>query len=203
MRLVYKSILNILLLPFLVMAQDDISISTGIVGNGKYLGGKTADGQTTVPMLGIDANGNTVQNALSGKASIMAVAKTPIAQADASGLSLVGSGAGIKYHAYVPTLAATPAAANQYRPGLNVVPTNAANNAAFLGAATITPGEEFIITNNAGAAVRVKASGGATLNGATAGGYISVANLATVICRSASTTNQTCEQPVIPTPAGP
>lgn len=102
---------------------------------------------------------------------------------------------------YVPTAAATPVAGtNLIKPGLNVVPTNAANNAMFIGAATPVAGQEFIVVNNAGAAVRLKASGGATLNGATAGGWISVASLATVHCFTASTANQVCLQPVIPTP---
>lgn len=106
--------------------------------------------------------------------------------------------------AYVPTLAATPAVnTNSFQPGLNVVPTNAANNAAFIGPATPIVGQCFTIVNNAGAAIRAKAAGGATLNGATAGGYISIASLATVVCCTASATNQICQQPVIPTPAGP
>lgn len=121
------------------------------------------------------------------------------------GTSLVfSSGANSVLTAYVPTLAATPVAGtNQFLPGLNVVPTHAANTAGFLGAATPVPGQQFTIVNESGNAIRVKAAGGATLNGATAGGYISVANLATVDCITASSGNQICRQPVIPTPAGP
>lgn len=117
---------------------------------------------------------------------------------------IFGAGAGETYTPYVPTAAATPVAGtNIVRPGLNVVPTNAANNALFIGPATPVPGDHFIVSNNAGAAIRLKAAGGATLNGATAGGYISVASLATVECFTQSATNQVCLQPVIPTPAGP
>lgn len=105
---------------------------------------------------------------------------------------------------YVPTMAATPAAAtNKFQPGLNVVPTAAANTAAFLGDATPVPGQHFVINNSMANAVRIKAAGGATLNGATAGGYIALPALATVDCYTASATNQVCMQPVIPTPAGP
>ncbi len=50
-----------------VFAQDDISLSVGIVGNGKKLGAKTYDGQTTVGVLGIDSGGNTALSALSGE----------------------------------------------------------------------------------------------------------------------------------------
>ena len=104
----------------------------------------------------------------------------------------------------VPTMAATPAAGtNEFYPGLNIVPTAAANTAALLGPSTPVPGQKFVINNASGASVRVKAAGGATLNGATAGGYIVLASLATVQCFTASLTNQVCLQPVIPTPAGP
>lgn len=103
-----------------------------------------------------------------------------------------------------PTLAATPVAAtNQFYPGLNIVPTIAANVAAFIGPATPVPGQEFIIVNEGANAIRAKAAGGATLNGATAGGYISIASKATVQCFTETTGNQVCLQPVIPTPAGP
>lgn len=114
------------------------------------------------------------------------------------------SGVNAQLAAYVPTLAATPVTGtNRYLPGLNIIPTNAANNAGFLGASTPVVGQQFRIVNASGAAQRIKASGGATLNGATAGGYISIASLATVDCITASATNQVCLQPVIPTPAGP
>ncbi len=114
------------------------------------------------------------------------------------------SGVNAQLAAYVPTLAATPVVGtNQFLPGLNIIPTNAASNAAFIGVSTPVVGQQFRIVNASGAAQRIKAAGGATLNGATAGGYISIASLATVDCITASATNQVCLQPVIPTPAGP
>lgn len=118
--------------------------------------------------------------------------------------SVMSVGANVQLAAYVPTMAATPVTGtNFFAPGLSIVPTAAANTAAFLGPATPIAGQQFRINNNSGASVRVKAAGGATLNGATAGGYIVVPNLATVDCLTASTSNQVCMQPVIPTPAGP
>lgn len=121
------------------------------------------------------------------------------------GTSVVfSSGANDVLTAYVPTMVATPVTGtNMFSPGLNIIPTAAANTAAFIGPATPIAGQQFRIVNASGATVRVKAAGGATLNGATAGGYISVVNLATVDCITASTGNQVCLQPVIPTPAGP
>lgn len=62
-----KLLFTLLLIPLIALAQDDISISTGIIGGGKLLGAKTADNQTTVGILGIDSSGNTVIKALSGK----------------------------------------------------------------------------------------------------------------------------------------
>lgn len=124
---------------------------------------------------------------------------------DGSGNISIQTGAALIPPAYVPTMAATPVAGtNMVVPGINVVPTAAANTAAFIGAATPVANQRFTVINNSGAAIRLKASGGATLNGATAGGYISVANLATVECITMpGLTNQVCMQPVIPTPAGP
>lgn len=110
----------------------------------------------------------------------------------------------VQMAAFVPTTAATPVAGtNIVKPGLNVVPTAAANDALFIGASTPVVGQQFRVVNSGPNAVRLKAAGGATLNGATAGGYITVATLATVDCITASATNQVCQQPVIPTPAGP
>ena len=103
-----------------------------------------------------------------------------------------------------PTLAATPVAGtNMFLAGLNVVSSSTATHAAFLGKSTPVPGERFVIVNNTANIIRAKAAGGATLNGATAGGYIAIAALATVECVTASSGNQICQQPVIPTPAGP
>ncbi len=114
------------------------------------------------------------------------------------------SGVNAQLAAFVPTVAATPVAnVNLIRPGLNIVPTAAANTALFIGVATPVVGQQFVVTNSGPNAVRLKAAGGATLNGATAGGFISVASLATVQCYTASASNQVCLQPVIPTPAGP
>lgn len=123
-----------------------------------------------------------------------------------------GYGAEVRFQAgfaprlapFVPTLAATPVVGtNEFRPGLNVVPTVALNAAAILGPSTPVPGQHFIINNSGPNAVFVKAGGGATLNGATAGGKIALPSLATVECVTASATNQICLQPVIPTPSAP
>jgi len=174
--------------PLLAYGQDDISLSTGIVGGGKFLGAKTADNQTTVPSLGIDANGNTVINALAGKSVILAVGKTPSA-------ALLGINS--------PVLIATPiTGTNFFAPGLNIVPaTVTASTAAFLGAATPTPGTSFTIYNSSASSVFVKAAGGATINGATAGGKFTLATLCRVTCEYTSATNASCAVPTCLTPS--
>jgi len=107
--------------------------------------------------------------------------------------------------ATVPTMAATPVvSANSFLPGLNVIGAASASTAAILGASsTPTVGDHFIISNASGQTVRIKAAGAATLNGATAGGFITIPNLATVECFTQAVGNQVCLQPVIPTPQGP
>lgn len=127
---------------------------------------------------------------------------TPVAKVNSSGIRSY-AGFGLNGDIYVPTPAATPATSNQIKPGLNAVATAAANVAMYIGDPTPVAGQAFTFINGAGNAVRLKAAGGATLNGATAGGYIVVAVGATVQCYTQSATNQVCLQPVIPTPAGP
>ena len=78
-----KNLINVLIAVTLcsvsAMAQDDISQGNGIIGNGRFLGAKTYDSQTTVPVLGVDSSSNTVVNALSGKSVILAANKTAVA----------------------------------------------------------------------------------------------------------------------------
>jgi hypothetical protein len=47
-------------------AETVISISTGIIGGGQYLGAKTVDNQTTVGVLGVNSSNSTVVNGLAG-----------------------------------------------------------------------------------------------------------------------------------------
>jgi hypothetical protein len=61
------SALTVLSIATLAMTDDNISIATGIIGAGRLLGAKTADNQTTVGVLGVDSNGNTTVQSLSGK----------------------------------------------------------------------------------------------------------------------------------------
>lgn len=124
---------------------------------------------------------------------------TPIVETDYRGAQFI--------RAYVPTMAATPVAGtNDILGGISVIPTAAANTAALLptpiGANLV---EVKRVINNSGASVRVKAGGTNTINGATAGGYIVLANLEALTCETTSATNHRCklDTGVLPTPAGP
>lgn len=103
----------------------------------------------------------------------------------------------------VPTMAATPVAGtNVISPGVNVVPTAAANTAALLPA-TPVPGQRFTIINNGPNAIRVKAGGASAINGGSAGNYISVATLQQADCVTIGAAAHNCALKTVPTPAGP
>jgi len=64
-----KKLLLIALLALcasMAFAQEEISISTGVIGNGRYLGAKTYDGQLTIGVLGLDSSGNAVLKSNAG-----------------------------------------------------------------------------------------------------------------------------------------
>lgn len=66
-----KHFIKLFLLTLLVsvsaFAQDNISIDPGPIGNGRLLGAKTYDGQTTVGVLGVDSASYTKLDSLSSK----------------------------------------------------------------------------------------------------------------------------------------
>lgn len=201
------------LLPVISYAQDDISINTGIIGNGRYLGAKTSDGQTTVPVLGVDSSGNTAINSLSGKTVVLSAAKTPLVNISASnGITLTTAGTYINGAVQVPVVAATPVTGTNFcGPGICAMPTFAAGGAVFVGAATPVAGTQFYIKNVSANTSRAKAAGGATINGAVAGGYIGLATgtsmhctyftVGDLVCDTYSTAGGTTA--ALPTPAGP
>lgn len=104
---------------------------------------------------------------------------------------------------YVPTMAATPVAGtNQIIPGLNIVPTAAANTAAMLRETPVV-GEQFVILNSGVNSVRIKSGGVATMNGVTAGGYVVLPALGRMTCQTTTASNNSCDLQALPTPAGP
>lgn len=192
-----KVLLALLLLPGLAFAQDDISAGD-VIGNGRYLGAKTSDGQTTVPVLGVDASGNTQINALSGKGVVAAIAKTPAAV-----LNSQGWGSAVAPN--VAVFIATPVAGtNKLIPGYNVpAATATASTKVFVGEAIPTPGTTYEFYNQSAATLHLAVPTVSTLNGATQGGYVAVASKGSATCKTVSGTNIDCRLNVNPTPAGP
>lgn len=113
------------------------------------------------------------------------------------------SNAAPRLAAYVPTLAATPAAGtNDFKIGFNVVPTAAANAAAIFPTPAAN-GQYLEVFNSGPNAVRLKAGGTNTINASAAGAYIPLATFQNAKCRSASTGAWVCAVDTVPTPAGP
>lgn len=86
-----RNLLLTILIAVPVFAQDDINLGN-IIGAGKYQGAKTSDGQTVVPVLGVNSNGNTEVNSLSGYGVDLSVQKTPIAKVVSGGVSFPVNG---------------------------------------------------------------------------------------------------------------
>lgn len=127
-----------------------------------------------------------------------------------AGLIFPSRGQSIQHTVYLVTPLASPTiGSNIVLPGYNVFPpTPTANAAAILEPSTGSnttpvPGQCMEFYNPGAATVRVKAGGGATMNGATAGGYVAVATLTSGKCCATSTSNYACVLHTNPTPAGP
>lgn len=162
-----------------------------------------ATSEVTVSNDDISFSGNTGVVAAPTAVALKA-AGANVATVNNRGIQFTSAGQGVTMPSYVPTLAATPVAGtNDFKPNtVNVVPTHAANVAGLLPPTPIV-GDQFVIKNAAGANIRVKAGGAATLNGATAGGYIVQGTGTIMHCYATAADNYDCDAPVQPTPAGP
>lgn len=170
--------------------------------NNTFIKQRNAAGTANISVLKVDSNDDTILNADSGDVGTFSVATTPVAGFATVGLTLPAQ-KGLRMEPYVPTMAATPAAGtNDFKPGLNVVPTAAANTAACL-AAVPSPGDSYEIFNNGPNAIRVKACGTPGINGAAAGSYIPLATFQKASCHANSATAYLCDVKTVPTPAGP
>lgn len=209
------------------LAEFVASMST-VKSNAEWLRCKNYAGTGDLLLLRGDTSDNTMVNAASTKSIRLAIAVTPAVDVSATGVVpfaddtiVLGSaskqykggffsqdtvfavGASPRIAAYVPTMAATPVAGtNDFKLGLNIVPTAAANTAGIMPTPAAA-GQPLEVYNNAGAAVRVKAGGTNTINGSAGGGYIPLAVQGTAKCRSLSTSAWACGTEVVPTPAGP
>lgn len=162
MRNILKSLLVALLAPALVLAQDNISQSTGIIGNGRLLGAQTYDGQTTVGILGIDSSGNTTIQSLSGSSVSIPGTMSLTGAATLSGdlinsTALKGVVLGASSRAANVTTATTAAV-----PLYVSVPGNVGSTAAFIATANATGGvtlDLFKTRATTGAATTIVNSG--------------------------------------------
>lgn len=148
----------------LALTEDDISISTGIIGGGKLLGAKTYDNNTTVGIIGIDSSGNTTVKSLSGKKVDFP------GEVSATG-DIAFSATGQPKYAAVTVITpavtplTTPVASNVLSSRFSMVVT-AAPTSAFpaLPAATANVGETHALWNAGANPVQIMPGAGDTIN---------------------------------------
>lgn len=226
--LIFKILAALILVPMVAFADDTCWSGNVPLGNNKSLCSRSPTSFNDLPLLTMNSSGDLVLNIpLTGRSILLQNALSQFAAWTSSGgltLSTGGltltagnitqsaAGGYIKQTVYVPTVAATPVAATNYCPGgLCVVPTAAANAAILIGDATPVVGIPYFIKNsNATNLIRAKASGGATINRAVAGGYIGLAAGASMRCIYLTAADLTCDTyaadgttAALPTPAGP
>lgn len=181
------------------------SASLNLVGGGADGGGSTARG-SYVTVFGNEHATQGGRMFITGGNVATGNVDLRVVHSSAAARILNGSNAVVESFVlpYVPTMAATPVAGtNQILPGLNVIPTAAANTAAMFPATPVPDARYYIKNSNGTNSVRVKGGGATTINGATAGGYIVLAAGVSAMCRGTSTSNIDCYLPPQPTPAGP
>lgn len=191
-------------------ADDDsrIILNFGSSGRGgsAILYGNETSSKGDVFLGAGDASGSDVIVALNASDSAMVIRDSSAAAFvtfNQTNGPTMATGYNIRLAAAVPTMAATPVAGtNLIYPGLNVIPTAAADTAAMF-AATPVVGVQYQIFNSGPNTVRIKGGGATTLNGATAGGYIAMATLTNAYCVVTSASNINCSVAPAPTPAGP
>ncbi len=131
-------------------------------------------------------------------------ANTPNVTFNLSGMRLATAGMGVSMKPYVPTMAATPVAGtNDFKLGLNSVPTAAANTVGCLPVSPVD-GDIVVVDNSMANAVRVKACSTPGVNGGAAGTYASVAAWQRAILKyDAALVTWMASLDTVPTPAGP
>lgn len=169
----------VLLFGVVAISEDDVDINF-IIGNGRYLGAKTVDSQTTIPVLGVDASGNTQVNSLSGKSVSLAVAKTPAVSFDADSLDPVQDVVfpAAKMVVYpVPAVITpatsypTPAAGTLLTEKVTLIAT-AGPTAQFVELARATPvsgSKEYVLINESANPVQMVPRQGSSVNALAAG----------------------------------
>lgn len=179
MKNLIKLLTAIVCLPILAMAQDDISQNTGVVGNGRYLGAQTSDAQTIVPVLGVNKDGNTEINALSGKEVVVSVAKTPVSRQGSSGTTFIYGG--YESVAGAGTTVADAAALSATKVVHRL--TGANGTVGWKMTSTMPVGSmHFLLNTTAGVALIYADVGGTVNGGATDAAFSALTGIKPIIC---------------------
>lgn len=146
------------------------------------------------------ANGLIFLNHSTSKLQIAPVSTTPFATFDQTagttgGLKLAAQ-YGLHMAAYVPTMAATPAAGtNDFKIGMNAVPTAAAATGALLPASP-TQGDIVEIMNTMGNEIQIFPGSGDTINNASANTVVGLGAYMRATCVANSASAWICYVPV-------
>jgi len=162
-------------------AQDDISREDSYIGNGQYLGAKTTDGQTIVPVLGVDSSSNTQLNALSGKSVILAVNKTAAVTVTSTGVTLPALTTTYEAVAAAGTTVSDAAALSGTKYVHQVTGADGTKGVKFV-TATPVGSVQFILNTTAGV-LKVYGEAGSTVNGGSAdAAFTALTGVKPIIC---------------------
>lgn len=176
-----KLLLLSVLFAGIAFAQDNISQSTGIVGNGRMLGAKTYDGQTTVPVLGVDSSGNTTVNSLSGKTVDLAVNKTDVASFSTTGSTIPPLISTDEVVAGAGTTVADAAALSGTKYVHQITGANGTVGWKFVTATPI--GSVQILLNTTAGVAKIYGESGSTVNGGAAdAAFSALTGIKPIIC---------------------
>lgn len=177
-----KNFLKLLILiPSIALAQDNISKSTGVIGNGQYLGAKTVDGQTIVPVLGVDSSGDTAVQAGSGKNVVAKIGGTNVLTITSTGATLPSLTT--TYEA-VAGAGTTVADAAQLSATKYVHQITGANGTVGWKFSSSTPvGSIQILLNTTAGVAKVYGETGSTMNGGSAdAAFTALTGIKPIIC---------------------
>lgn len=184
LRLSLYSLTTILLclLVFVPSAftEDDVQIGF-IIGGGQYLGAKTADNQTTVPTIGIDADGNTTINTLSGKTVDLSFGKTDAYNFSSTGATLPALTTTYEAVAGAGTTVADAAALSGTKYVHQITGANGTVGWKFVTATPI--GSVQILLNTTAGVAKIYGESGSTINGGSAdAAFSALTGIKPIIC---------------------
>lgn len=184
MNRLYRFIAGFLLSAIIAqgaIAQDNISVSTGIIGSGKYLGAKTSNNQATVPALGIDSSDNTVVNALSGKNVVLSVDNTAAMTVTSTGVTLPALTTTYESVAGAGTTVTDAAALSGTKYVHRITGANGTVGWKFVTATPI--GSVQILLNTTAGVAKIYGEAGSTINGGSVdAAFTALTGIKPIIC---------------------